>query len=208
MKIFLDLESIPPDKDDPLVRDFVVQCTDEEFRKLALNGEYGRLLCIGLIIEREGAILHRGVLGRDRATNRFHLDEARTLRGFWKLLSGYDEYRDLLIGFNLLDFDLHFICLRSIIKRVKPSFHVCFARYRQRPIYDCMWEFTHWRHRISLDDLAHILGLESSKQAGIDGSTIYDLLLAGRHQEIADYCMRDVELTRSIYYRMNFLEET
>ena len=71
-----------------------------------------------------------------------------------------------------------------------------------------MWEFTHWRHRLKLDELAKILGMESSKQDGIDGSAVYDLFLSGRHQEIADYNMRDVELTRAIYRRMNFLDET
>lgn len=207
MKVFLDLESVPPEKDDHVIGDRVGQMTDEEYRALALNGEYGRLLCIGLIIEQDHQIVHRGVLGRDRATLRFHLDEQRTLRAFWKLLGKFNPNRDLLIGCNLLDFDLHFLCLRSIIKGVKPSFQVSFARYRSRPIYDVMWEFEHWRHRISLHEMANILGIESSKRDGINGGAVYDLFLQGCHQEIADYCLRDVEVTRSIYYRMNFLDE-
>jgi len=69
-----------------------------------------------------------------------------------------------------------------------------------------MWEFTHWRHRIKLDDLARVLGLESPKQDEIDGSRVYDLFLEGRHEEIANYCMRDCESTRAIYRRLNFDE--
>lgn len=205
-KVFLDVETLPPDRGDPLTRDRLAQDNEEEFRKLALDPAYGRLLCIGLIVEQDSTIQHRGVLGRNRHTNKFHLDEARTLRSFWRLLKGFDERRDLLIGFNLLDFDLHFICTRSVVKRVKPSFNVCFARFRSRPVFDVMWEFCHWRHRIKLDDVAKILGLESSKQDGIDGSAIYDLFLADRHQEIADYCMRDVDLVRAIYHRLKFLD--
>jgi len=204
IKVYLDAETLPPDEADPLARDRLG--TEEEFRQLALNPQLGRILCIGLLIERDNRITHRGVLGRCRETGQFHLDEARTLRSFWNLLRDFDDRRDLLIGFNLLDFDLHFICTRSVIKKIKPTINVCFARFRARPVFDVMWEFTHWRHRIGLDDLAKILGLPTSKNE-MDGSMVYDLFRAGRHQEIAEYCLRDVALTRSIYYRMNFLEE-
>lgn len=208
MRVFLDAETLPPESDDPLVREKYPDCTDEEFRALALNPEYGRLLCIGLIVERDGTVIHRGVLGRDRATKQFHLDEGRILRAFWKLLADFDPRRDLLIGFNVLDFDLHFLCVRSVIKRVRPSFNVCFARFRDHPVYDVMWEFCHWRHRISLDELARVMGLKSSKQDGVSGGQVYDLFLGGHHEEIADYCLRDVELTRVIYRRLNFIDDT
>jgi predicted PolB exonuclease-like 3'-5' exonuclease len=46
-----------------------------------------------------------------------------------------------------------------------------------------------------------------AKIEGIDGSSIYDRFCAGCHQEIADYCMRDVELTREIYYRLTFEQD-
>ena len=210
MRIFLDCETLPPDKENSglLTIERFAQYTDEEFRQLALDARHGRLLCIGLVIEQGNETVVNGVLGRDRATGQFHLDEARTLRAFWKLIKDFDQRKDLLIGFNLLDFDLAFICQRSIINRVKPSINICFARYRSQPVYDLMWEFSKWRYRHKLDDLAKILGLESSKQNGIDGGKVYDHFLAGRHQEIAEYCMRDVELTRAIYLRMNFLDST
>ena len=209
MRIYLDCETLPPDKDNhdlPAIERFA-QYTDEEFRQLALDARHGRLLCIGLIIEQDDQITVHGVLGRDRTTGRFHLDEERTLRAFWKIVKDFDQRRDLLIGFNLLDFDLVFLCQRSIIKQVKPSINICFTRYRSQPVYDLMWEFSKWRYRHKLDDLAKILGLESSKQNGLDGSKVYDYFLAGRHQEIADYCLRDVEVARAIYLRMNFLSE-
>ncbi|HKG96348.1 MAG TPA: hypothetical protein VKA97_00940 [Pyrinomonadaceae bacterium] len=34
----------------------------------------------------------------------FHLDEARTLRAFWKLLKGFNVRHDQIIGHNLFDF--------------------------------------------------------------------------------------------------------
>jgi hypothetical protein len=208
MRVYLDCETLPPDKRDPLIRDKLSQLSDEEYRKLALNSQWCRLLCIGLIIEKDnGQIIHRGVLGRDRSTMRFHLDERRLLRSFWNLLKGFDEKRDLLIGFNLLDYDLVVIMQHSILRNVKPTFEISFARYRSRPVFDVMWQFQFWRHRISLDELAQVMGIQSSKQNGIDGSKVYDLFLEGRHQEICDYCLADCDLTRALYYKINFIEE-
>jgi hypothetical protein len=208
MKVYLDCETLPPDKTDPLVRDRVAQLSEDEYRKLALNSQWCRLLCIGLIVENDdGQIIHRGVLGRDRSTMRFHLDERRLLRSYWNFLKDFDERKDLLVGFNLLDYDLVVIVQHSILRNVKPTFEVSFARFRARPIFDVMWQFSFWRHRISLDEMAKVMGLPSSKKDGIDGSRVYDLFLEGRHQEICDYCLADCELTRSLYQRINFLEE-
>ena len=80
-----------------------------------------------------------------------------------------------------------------------------FARFRSEPIYDVMWEWEQWSKRISLDSLSRALGIESPK-GELDGSKVYDYYLAGRVDEIYDYCLRDVRATRAIYKRMNFLE--
>jgi hypothetical protein len=98
-----------------------------------------------------------------------------------------------------------FICQRSIIKRVAPTVNIPFARFRAKPISSVMWEFEHWRRHISLDQLAKVMGLESSKRSGLDGSRAYDYFLAGGHQEIADYCLRDVDMVREIFHRINFI---
>jgi DNA polymerase elongation subunit (family B) len=162
------------------------------------------VLAIGIIIERQDQIISSGVLGRERQSLLFHLDERRTLRAFWKLLREFRPDRDVIVGHNIISFDLPFLYKRSVINRVSPSVELCFARYRSRPLFDVMCEWNKWDMRkfISLDALARILGLESSKQGGIDGAHVYDRFCEGCHQEIADYCMRDVRLTREIYYRM------
>jgi len=206
-RIFLDCETIPPDRSNPLIRERLESCTEEEYRKLALDPEYARILCIGLIVEQDDQILHRGTFGRDRHSNLFHLDEGRTLRAFWSLVKDFNINRDLFIGWNILDFDLHLLCMRSVIWRVKPSINLRFQRFRDHPIYDCMWEFEHYRRKLKLDEAAKILGIESSKSDEVDGSKVYDLFLEGRHQEICDYCLKDTELTRAIYYRINFLKD-
>jgi hypothetical protein len=209
-RIFVDIETLPPDKgtSEIGVREEIVSCSEEEFRRLALDGDFGRVLTVGVIVEQDGQVIHRGLLGRERQTMTFHLDEARTLRGFWKLMKGFDLSRDLVIGHNIFDFDLLFLYKRSVIQRVCPTVDLPFTRYRSQPLFDTMHQWNKWSPRkfVSLDRLAKVLGLESSKGKGIDGRLVYDRFCEGCHQEIADYCMRDVELAREIYYRMSFAE--
>ena len=204
----MDIETLPPDKSGTVagVQEEIGSCSDEEFQRLSLDGDFGRVLTIGLIMEHDDQGIHRGLLGRERQTMMFHLDEARTLRAFWKLLKGFNPHRDFIVGHNLFDFDLPFLYKRSVIQRVRPTVKLPFTRYRSQPIFDTMHQWNKWSSRkyVSLDRLAKVLGLESSKGQGIDGSRVYDKFCAGCHQEIADYCMRDVDLVRAIYYRMVF----
>jgi DNA polymerase elongation subunit (family B) len=205
-RIFLDIETLPP-AECPHEECKDTACPDEEFRRLALKAERGRILCIGLIVEQGGMIVQQGVLGRDRSTLQFHLDEARTLRAFWKQFEHFEARRDLVIGFNIFDFDLLFLLKRSVIHQVQPPITLSFARYRSQPIFDVQREWERWSwNRISLNDLAGALNLKSSKTDDIDGSKVYDFYMHNQHVEIADYCLRDVQLTRQIYYKMQFEE--
>lgn len=202
-KIFLDIETLPPDRETLEATLGLQECDDKDFRKMALKAEKGRVLCIGIIVEEDGAVKHQGLFGRDKATGMFHLDEAKTLQCFWNFIGEIREGRDLLIGHNLLDFDLPFLIKRSIINRVRPA-RISFRRFQSSPVYDTMWEWSLWRDRISLKDVADAIGVCSSKEGGIEGSQVYDFFLAGKHEEIALYCMRDVECTREVYYCINF----
>jgi 3'-5' exonuclease len=226
-RLFIDVETLPPPEEargsiNPALAyklenrhcapepEAVAGCTEDQYRRLALHAEYGRVLSIGMIVEQDGKVVCRGVLGRERESMRFHLDEARTLRGFWNQFRGFDERCDLVIGHNVYDFDLPFLYKRSVIQRVRPSVRLSFVRYRSRPVFDTMkeWELWAWRPGIKLEELAEVLRLGMTKTEGMDGSCIYDRFLEGCHQEIADYCLRDVELTRAIYYRLTFEKPT
>jgi DNA polymerase elongation subunit (family B) len=217
--VFIDIETLPPPEDmrshipHSIIKKLARQrradegsgeCTEEQFRRLALHGEYGRVLTIGVIVERDGVIEQHGLFGRERQTTMFHLDEARTLRGFWKMMRGFNPSRDLVIGHNVLEFDLPFLYKRSYIHRIQPTVELSFARYRHAPIYDTMKEWAHWAfgNVLSLVELAAVLKVGITKTEGLDGSKVYDNFCAGCHDKIARYCMQDVELVRAVYYRM------
>lgn len=208
----------PPEESRPLINPELVKrlcrkrgtlSADEQFRLLSLHAEYGRVLAVGVIIEEDWRVIRHGVLGRDRTTGLFHLDEARTLRGFWKLLKGFNARRDLIVGHNVMDFDLPYLYKRSRINRVLPGVLFNFARYRNAPIFDTMREWTHWSPQagyISLTDLADVLKVEAAKLDGMDGGRVYDEFMLGNHELIADYCLQDVKVARAVYYRMMFPE--
>lgn len=147
VRIFLDIETLPPDEGGSALSlpEEEAARAEEGFRRLALDGDYGRVLTIGVIVEQGDQIIHRGLLGRERRTMTFHLDEARTLRCFWKLLAGFNVSRDLVVGHNLFDFDLPFLYKRSVVHRVRPSVELPFTRYRCRPVFDTMqqWNVRH-----------------------------------------------------------------
>jgi hypothetical protein len=222
-RIYIDIETVPPDENvraeitvgmvRKLDRRFVAAergddelCNDTEFQRLALHAERGRVLCIGVIVERDGCELLRGVYGRDRETRCFHLDEARTLRGFWAMMRDFDPRRDIVIGHNVMEFDAPFLYKRSMVCNVAATVSLSFARYRRQPIYDTLKEWAHWDQRryISLVELARVLKVEETKTGWMDGSKVYDFYCAGKHEEIAEYCMQDVEVVRAVYRRMTF----
>lgn len=194
MKAFLDIETLPAEpKHEPALRELFARRPGratsfaQYLRGTSLSGNWGRIFCIGIAIDDEPVSIIKG-------------EESEQLAQFW----GQVAKADLFIEHNALDFDLPFIYKRSIVHNVRPSRELSFARYRQDQIYDTMREWDKWANfNTGLDQLAKILGLESSKQA-IDGSQVYDFYLAGKYQEIYDYCAADVELTRKIYRRLTF----
>ncbi len=180
----------------------------DDLLKTALSGDFGRILCIGYSDEQSGGSPMAGVLGWNAEAERFDLDEARMLTEFWNLMRGFNPARDRIVGHNIFDFDLRFILKRSRRYGIKPSVNLSFARYRSQPIYDlmCEWECWAFGAKVSLDRLAQIFSLPTSKSDGVNGSKVFELFEQGRHQEIRDYCLRDVKLTRAIYRRMTFAD--
>jgi 3'-5' exonuclease len=163
---------------------------DEYFRYSSFDGEFGRIFCIGYAID-------------DNNPESISGDEKNILESFWQIAKDVD----LFIGHNILDFDFRFIYKRSIISGVRPTQEISFARYRNSPIFDTMKEWDKWsNHSTSLHKLTIALGITSPKDRGIDGSKVYDFFLAGKNDEIIEYCLRDVEAVREIYKRICFLK--
>lgn len=205
VKLFFDIETLPSEEKTKEVaievgrqRKIRSRKGDEDrvdleqiYRETGFDGTFGRICCIGFI--KEDGVVQRGVLSGD---------EKEMLREFWRLSENVDRF----IGHNVYEFDLPFLYQRSYILGVKPR-KLSFAKYRDLPIYDTQYEWSIWAFDKSknhkLDTLAKVLGLPTSKDE-MDGSMVWDFFQNGRQKEICDYCLKDVELVRKVYYRMTF----
>jgi predicted PolB exonuclease-like 3'-5' exonuclease len=201
IKLFFDIETLPSADEH---RDHHLEILrkrkgngdlgDNEIHSMTSSeGTFGRICCIGVIKEGPTGIITKDVYAGT---------EKEMLTKFWDTAAGVWRF----VGHNIWAFDLPFIYKRSIINGVKPL-PLNFARYRNVPIYDTMMEWELWNVMKSqkLDTLAKILGLPTSKDE-MDGSMVADYFKQGRIEEIKKYCMKDVELTRKVYYKMTFEE--
>lgn len=202
IKLFFDIETIPAHEDEkavflPILKHKSRKKTDSEisdeglYLSTSFEGTFGRICCIGYI--KENGEVEADVLKGS---------EKEILEKFWEVAKNVE----LFVGHNIYEFDLPFIYKRSIILGVKPRFDINFARYRNQPIFDTMKEWEKWSLGAQkLDTLAKVLNLPTSKDE-MDGSQVWPYYQEGRIDDICRYCMKDVELTRKVYYRMIFEE--
>ena len=200
IKLFFDIETLPAEEQKhEILREIhhkkvedkkkVPESFEEYLEATNFDGAFGRIACISYAINDE---LVKTLFG----------DEAKMLQDFWEVAKTVQ----LFVGFNVMDFDLRFIYQRSIIFNVQPTVDLSFARYRNYPIFDLMYEWSKWnmQSKISLDVLAKALGLPSSKGGEVEGKNVAQAFLDGKIDKICYYCEQDVELTRKIYKRMIF----
>lgn len=212
MNIYLDIETIPTQN--PLHQTFVVENLKapanykkpesiaewiEEnkqtaIEKTALDGTFGEIAVIGVAID-------------DQEPVKFYCQdwqcpdrEAVILQQFFDYLKEQGLSRQTLpqfIGHNITKFDDRFIFQRAVINGVKPSYTTT-----RNNTYDTMTEWAGYGNTVSLAKLCQVLGIEA--KGDIDGSKVWEYIQAGKINEVADYCVKDVERVRQVYKRMNF----
>jgi hypothetical protein len=130
-------------------------------------------------------------------------DEKKSLLAFLDYMKRFDSDTDELVGHNILGFDLPFIFQRCLVHCVSARPLVDLGEYRVRGVFDTMHAWWLGAKRfVSLDDIAWALGIESSKTATAEGSKVFELYQAGKLEEIREYNLNDVRVTRKVYERM------
>lgn len=170
----------------------------ENHHRTALNGGYGQIIVVGYGTEDQATIATSG----------------NSEYGILTILK--DNYHYLMeknrglpiqfVGHNVLNFDLKFLYQRMVINGIKPPFDYPISPYSDR-VFDTMTRWAGYGNRISLNELCNILDVPSPK-GELDGSKVYEYYLAGKINEIAEYCKKDVEAVKQIYYKMIFKELT
>ena len=160
-------------------------------QKGALDALTGRIVCIGTLIDDGQQVTEHVFIDQD---------VRKMLTQFWDFLRG----SDLLVGHNVLDFDLPFIQQRCWILGIKPSREVNLRKYYTNQVFDTMQIWGHWLKKVKLDDLSGALACGHKNGHGTDVSQWWS---SGNLQKIADYCLEDVRLAYKIFCRMNYLPD-
>ncbi|MBC8095958.1 MAG: hypothetical protein H7Y43_09110, partial [Akkermansiaceae bacterium] len=105
-------------------------------------------------------------------------------------------------------FDVPFIYLRSALLNVPISRKDWLGyRYQTEPHCDLAEQLTFYNvsgregaaRKFNLDFYCKAFGIESPKSHGITGMDVNTLLAEGRYRDIAEYCLRDVVATVSLF---------
>ncbi len=167
---------------------------DEAVNKTSLDGAFGEIVVIGVAIDdQEPVLFYR----EDWQAEDREIDILQRFNDYLREHANKSMTAPVFIGHNIVNFDYRFIFQRSVINGVKPY-------YTQTKIntFDTMTEWAGYKGTVSLDKLCKVLGIE--QKGDIDGSKVWDFVQAGKINEVAEYCAKDVERVRKIYKRMTF----
>lgn len=219
--IYFDIETIPTQSDNiknyihnnltapanykspEAISAWIEKNKEPTYRKTALNGGFGQIVCIGYAINNSDV--------KTIYYDKWAESEKEILETFFNDLKNcYTPSADIIpnfIGHNIENFDLRFIYQRAIVLGIKPpSFLPLNSKsYNNMYIFDTMTEWAGKRGFASLNEVCVSLGLPT-KDDEIDGSKVWDFVQSGNIQRVAEYCASDVEKVRAIHKRFTFQE--
>ena len=173
--------------------------------------EFGKIIVIGLgfYSYKEKKIHIKSIVNQSDDEKKLLLECKNQLEDLEQYMKKSNKLPFLLCGHNSIEFDFPYICRRFLVNEI--SLPSCFDIQTLKP-WDLdryldtmeMWKFGDKKNHISLDLLACIFDLESSKKS-LDGSqiqTIYYSESEDRFKRLADYCKGDVLLTAQVYHKL------
>src|SRR3954447_2032385 len=215
-KLVIDIETVglPWEELDPYVREYLIKGlsdgdAEEAKRSGGLSPFRGRIIAIGVINIDDGrSCAFYEVPGQqdvrvEKAGLRTYISgtEKQILEKFWDWFESDSRF----ITFNGRQFDGPFLMIRSAIHGLTPKRDLVGQRYELHPNCDLrevlnFFGTTNQRQfKFNLDLACKLFGVETSKSEGIDGRSVETWYRAGRHREIADYCLEDVRATAELY---------
>jgi DNA polymerase elongation subunit (family B) len=182
----------------------------EALQKLNLNPFTAQVIAIGMVNpeSNQGKVYYQAPgrnaeLIEDGLVELVPLAEKDLLEEFWKTIAHYKQF----ITFNGRGFDCPFLMLRSAVLGVRPSRNLMPYRYNAHEHCDLMDQLAYYGafRRFSLDFYCKGFGIKSPKEEGITGLDMGPLYRDGQYREIAEYCLRDVRATSTLFHRWQTL---
>ena len=177
--------------------------TDEELfhQRAGIYAEFGKIICIvvGKLYDTES-----GSLGLKTKVYIDH-DEKCLLSEFKTMIDGANS-NVRLCGHNGKEFDFPYMSRRMLIHGIPipAALNLSGRKPWENPHLDTMemWKFGDYKHYTSLDLLAAIFNIPSSKE-DMDGSQVNAVYYKEKDLEkIKTYCIRDVVVLAQLFLKM------
>jgi 3'-5' exonuclease len=221
--LFLDIETIScagsyQDLDDALKplwnkKAAMIRKTEQEqasdlfFERSAIYAEFGKVIVIGLGVvtfdeEDVPTLRVKALKGHD---------EKALLQEFRSILeTGFPQDGLRLCAHNGKEFDFPYLCRRMLVHGIPLPRALDMAGKKPWEVthLDTMelWKFGDRKSFVSLNLLAILFGIDSSKEL-MEGSEVnYYYYTKNSLDKIASYCLQDVIVTVQIFFKMNCWE--
>jgi 3'-5' exonuclease len=180
------------------------QLTDEQLfhERAGIHAEFGKIVCIavGRYVDQES-----GELGLKTKVYCDH-NEADLLLNFKQMIEKFDAANLRLCAHNGKEFDYPYLCRRMLINSIPlPAvLNLSGKRAWEIPHLDTMelWKFGDYKHYTSLDLLAALFQIPSSKDK-IDGSQVNYVYHHDKDLEkISEYCRADVVVLAQLFLKL------
>lgn len=178
--------------------------TDEDLFHLraGIYAEYGKIICIGVgkFADNEAGELTL------RTKAYYGHDEKALLTEFKTMVERMDPNSLKLCAHNGKEFDFPYICRRLLINGIALPATLNLSGKKSWEVLHLdtleMWKFGDYKHYTSLELLATIFKVPSSK-TDIDGSKVNYVYYKEKDiEKITTYCVRDVVVLAQLFLRM------
>jgi 3'-5' exonuclease len=219
--IFLDIETVPQQKEFDSLSDDQKKLWEQKakfdsayksgeislsdtYQRAGIYAEFGKIVCIsfGYVVTEKGQRELRIKSISDK-------EEKNLLSKLLKLIQGFDK-ETLLCAHNGKEFDYPYICRRLLINGLKIPQLLDLQNKKSWEVkhLDTMelWKFGDYKHYTSLDLLANIFNIESSKKE-MDGSMVGKVYYEENNlKKIVEYCELDVWVLANVFLKLNSMD--
>jgi uncharacterized protein YprB with RNaseH-like and TPR domain len=184
-------KTLPQRKDEISAEDFYRE-------RAGVMAEFGKIICISVgMTEKNGKLKIRSFYGHG---------ERKLLLEFAEIFNNQRLASAILCAHNGKEFDFPWLSRRMLINGITPPapLQMYGKKPWEIPHLDTMelWKFGDWKSFVSLDLLAHIFGVPSSKDS-MDGSMVADEYYKKDNLDgIVTYCEKDVLTLANVFQRM------
>ena len=168
----------------------------------ALFPEFGKVACVSLGFVMKG--------GKTKFESFYGVDEIDILKKVRDIFNKIDSMDFDLCGQNIKNFDIPFLAKRYVINGLKTP--TIFPKHDTKPwemrVLDTkeIWSFGGKYGLSSLDLICMSLNIDSPKNGDVKGNNVGTNFWVDNHEEIKDYCEKDVKALIDIITKFNSLK--